>query len=212
MNNRKSNGFTLIEILVVIAILGILGFILTDILTQVLRGQNKINIVNRIKQNGQLVLDNLSNEIRSAEKVICVGKNTNNTGSSLNDSIVIFKSGNYTRFRFIPPTINTNGYFTSENFTKDSFEDITDQNMCSRDIDFVTPINLTDKDTINGISIDYDVSQPIFKKQAPQPGFSDIILIRFRANGGVSAGKTSETTVSEGGVLFTTAVAVRGEK
>lgn len=210
MKNMK--GFTLIEILVVIVLIGILGLILTSILSQVLRGQNKINTVSLVKQNGQVVLDKLSNEIRSAEKVICAWE----IPTDPNNTIVIFKSGNYTRFRFIPPTASDNGYLTREDFTKDIFPDtVTDKMMCSQSSSFVVPVDLTDKGS-NGVSIDYDkpggVSQPIFTKQ-PQAGSPDIILIRFRASEGLSTtAKTPENTVSEGGVLFTTAAAVRGGK
>lgn len=209
---KDIKGFTLIEILIVITIMGVLGFILTDLLTQVLRGQNKINIVNRVKQNAQVVLDKLSNEIRSAEKIICVGKNENNAVFLLDDSIVIFKSKNYTRFRFIPPNLSAplpiNGYITREDFTQNDFLPASD--LCAERL-ARNPIDLTDKDN-NGISIDYDLNKSIFKKDTDLTGSSpDLIYIRFKASESVAV-KTAENTVTEGGILFTTAVSIRGGK
>lgn len=211
---QNSKGFTLIEILIVITITGILGFILTDLLTQVLRGQNKINTVSLVKQNGQVILDKLSNEIRSAENLICVDTNSNNPGQ-LNDTIVLFRNGNYSRIRFRKPEqgINLkNGYFTKEDFTKDDIpDDLNDPQLCT-DNSLKGQISyITDKET-NGISINYyDDYQPIFEKQF-QLGFPDLILIKFKASEDVNAGKTAESTVTTGGVLFTTAVSVRGGK
>lgn len=197
------------EILVVIVIMGIIGLILTNILSQVLRGQNKVNVIDLVKQNGQVVLDKLSNEIRSAEELICVGS----TPPDPFNSIVVFKNGNYTRFRFVKPTTSTNGYFSREDFTKDYFnDDVTYEMLCTEtgvtrgQLSF-----LTDKNN-NGISINYDGNAPIFQKQVSQASFPELILIKFRAREGINAGKTSENTVSDEGVLFTTAVSVRGGK
>lgn len=211
MRNKK--GFTLIEILVVVVLLSILGLILTNVLTQVLRGQNKINVVSLVKQNGQLVLDKLSGEIRSAEKVLCVGQTT----TSPNNTIVLFRNGNYIRFKFIQPlpegVPTANGYFQKNVFTPEDIPDgiINDEMLCTTN-DLGQSSFLTDKDDKSGISIDYDGTNPIFNIQTPQAGFPDVILIKFRAEAGVKAGKTPESTVAEEGVLFTTAASVRGGK
>ena len=98
--------------LIAISVISIIGFILTDIMSQVFRGQNKINTVSLVKQNGQVVLDKLSNEIRSAEKVICNGSAVGGP----KDTVVLFRNGNYTRFRFVLPTALASGYFSREDF------------------------------------------------------------------------------------------------
>lgn len=204
---QNLNGFTLIEILVVIALLGVLGLILTNILTQVLRGQNKINTVNLVKQNGQVILDKLSSEIRSAENIICIGTALPNPGNR----IVFYRKGNYTRIRFNNAG-TVNGSFTREDFIKD--DSIVIEQLCTEDINRGQN-SLTDTDKDKGVSIDYDkpngISKPIFEKQS-QAGSSDLILIRFRAKTGVGINKSAENTVAEDGVLFTTAVSVRGGK
>lgn len=212
----KNKGFTLIEILVVIALLGVLGVILTNILSQVLRGQNKINTVNLVKQNGQVILDQLSNEIRSAEKVICVEKNAfnNNGQADLKDTIVLFRNGNYTRFRFVPPVTSDpkrNGYIQKEIFTiSDIPEDVTDDNMlCTRSVNIVSPPSYLTYNT-NSISLNYDGTSPIFKPKS-QAGFPDLVEIKFRGSQDIKS-KIAESTVADEGVLFTTAVSVKGGK
>lgn len=204
---KDIKGFTLIEILVVIALLGVLGLILTNILTQVLRGQNKINTINLVKQNGQVILDKLSSEIRSAENIICIGKGTT---SDPDNRIVLYRKGNYTRIKFKKPTASTNGSFTREDFIKNDFIDITQ--LCANEATYNQVNSLTDDNYSKGVSIGYDNGKPIFEKQS-QAGSPDLVLIRFRAKEGVGqVSSAQENKVAEGGVLFTTAVSVRGGK
>ncbi len=71
-NWKFKGGFTLIEFIVV---LGILGFVVTStvlFLNSVLRGANQTNITQEVKQNGQAVLDSLDKQIRGAVGVVGV--------------------------------------------------------------------------------------------------------------------------------------------
>lgn len=74
--NSKSKtleGFTLIEFIVV---LGILGFIVTStvlFLNAVLRGANQTNITQEVKQNGQAILDSLDKQVRGSMAVSGIG-------------------------------------------------------------------------------------------------------------------------------------------
>ncbi|MDO8570484.1 MAG: type II secretion system protein [Candidatus Daviesbacteria bacterium] len=219
---KNTKGFTLIEILVVIVLLGILGVILTNILSQVLRGQNKINTVNLVKQNGQVILDQLSHEIRSAEKVICIGQATTYLRSSISSypsgTIVIFRNGNFIRFRLIPPwpvaNPTTNGFIQKEIFTIDDIPDATtDEMLCTESMEYTRGQQSFFTNNINSISLNYDGSNPIFSFDTltPQPGLPNLVLIRFRGFQDVKS-KTAESTVSDEGVLFSTAVSVRGGK
>lgn len=205
----ESNGFTLIEILVVIALLGVLGVILTNILSQVLRGQNKINTINLVKQNGQVILDQLSNEIRSAEKIVCIGKSS----ALPEDTIVLFKAGNYTRFRFVQPVSNSiSGNIEKKVFTiNDITEATTDDQLCGTAN--LSGENIQLSFLTNGISVYYDgaeIPKKIFDRQI-KASFPDLVSIRFRAGQDIKS-KTAESTVSDEGVLFTTAVSVKGGK
>ncbi|MFH0937174.1 MAG: type II secretion system protein [Candidatus Daviesbacteria bacterium] len=197
------HGFTLIELIIVIGVTGILAVVMTDVLTQTLRGQNKVKIINQIKQNGQSVLEKMTNEIRQAERVVCVGKITGSSGPD--NTLVIFKNGVYTRFRFEPGLTGQNGKITAQSW---GFE--SQSNDCTAESSVSEPLlNLTDTDTKNGISIEPKDSEPIFTPD-PKPGYNDNITIKFKATAGVEAGEAYEASVKEGGVLFTTSVGVKG--
>lgn len=103
MEDRKLAGYfgyTLVEILVVIALVAVVGSILTQIFYSALRGGNKAQILANIKQNGQIILETLDKSIRNADNVVCV--------SNSGDGLVIIKGGIYTRYRFNPPAPETN--------------------------------------------------------------------------------------------------------
>lgn len=71
MRNKSSShkGFTLIELLVVTAVMGILAVVSATIISNVLRSANKTNIINEIRQNGNLVIDKFERELKQAERV-----------------------------------------------------------------------------------------------------------------------------------------------
>ena len=205
---KKQSGFTLIEILVVILILGILGFIFSDILTQVLRGQNKVGTVAKIKETGQLVLDTLSGEIRNGEEVICVDK----SGSSIyKDTLVVFKRGIYSQFRLSTPA-DENGRITRDDFSADDVPDgvISDSQLCTSTVPFGSVGTLTNTDPMSGSLVPDGISD-VFS-QNTKPGFSDTITVKFRILPGVQGGNTPEADMGADGVLFTTTAQVKGGK
>ncbi len=73
MIKNNQQGFTLIEILVVITIIGVLTGITADIFIQIVRGSNKANVVTEIKQNGDNILNQLERTIRNAEEITAMG-------------------------------------------------------------------------------------------------------------------------------------------
>ncbi len=209
---REVKGFTLIEILVVMSIMAVLGLIFTNTLVQTLRNQNKVRVVNQVKQNGQVGLDRISNEIRQAERVFCINDNQANT-----DTLILFRQGVYTRIRFAAPS-------PANNPTANGYISIDYPDAANADCNGAQslPQSLTDQDTKNGVSIDFNpltagfpklrdplVSDKIFTKNS-LPGYPDTINIKFRATSGVSAGRMFENLVSDNGVLFDTTVEVRG--
>ncbi len=212
-NKQNNKGFTIVELLVVVVIMVIMGVIFTDILIESLRGRNKVNAINQVKQNGQIVLDKLSNEIRSAEAVVCVDK-LNNPGGIPKDTIVIFNGGIYSQFRLIPPAplINplTNGKIQKVNFTGDDIGTETDLGLCTNVNISAGPNlrqSLTDTDTKNGVSVDVPpFSQNVFEQRG------DSVIIKFNGSAGIKAGSAYDVTVKDGGVPFMTSVQVRGIK
>ena len=66
----KNKGFTLVELLVVIALLGISVGVTNDILVSLVRSYSKTQIKNEIEQQANFVGLKLERELRSAESVV----------------------------------------------------------------------------------------------------------------------------------------------
>lgn len=216
--HSANNGFTLTELLVAVVIMVVIGVVFTNFLIESLRGRNKVSAINQIKQNGQVVMDQLSNEIRGAEQVICVNKSQSypvNTGT-YKDTMVIFKNGTYSLFRFFAPTSFQNGYIQKVDFTANDVISIS-LGLCTN-MSPNTGSNLrhylTDTDTRNGVSINtaIDLSYPPPSQANIFEQIGDNIIIKFRASAGVQAGYAYDVTVVEGGIPFSTSVQVRGIK
>lgn len=202
---KNSAGFTLIEILVSIAVLSVIGILFLTVFSNSLRGGNKAQIMLAIKQNGQSVLENMDKTIRGADNVICVDSNDHKT-------IVIIKDGDYTRYRFIEPTASANGMILQDKPTK-GLEADTDfiNNVCTLTDPMNNAVILTDtnKDTgvsvmpaknANGIDLHYfDRSQ--------LPGSKDTVTVQFKVGQGV--GVTAGTSSYVDPVTFKTTVQLR---
>lgn len=68
-------GFTLIEILVVIFIMGIMATVVSDVLLSVFRSSNKTNILNEVNQNADFILNSLESTIRNGKNAFMNGNN-----------------------------------------------------------------------------------------------------------------------------------------
>lgn len=65
--NRKSGGFTLIELLVLIVVLSAVGSIVIGIITFSIRGTNKTNTIENIRQSGNYAISQMSKTIEYAQ-------------------------------------------------------------------------------------------------------------------------------------------------
>jgi len=66
---RNKNGFTLIELIVVIGVLGVVSIIFLSTIVNTLRGTNKANITGTVRQNGNYALGQIARTIRTAATV-----------------------------------------------------------------------------------------------------------------------------------------------
>ncbi len=66
---KNQRGFTLIEILAVLAIFGVVGAIATSILVVSLRTSSKATILTSVRQNGEFALNQISQAIRDARSI-----------------------------------------------------------------------------------------------------------------------------------------------
>ncbi len=64
---KNSNGYTLVEMLAVIVIFAIIGGIISAIFASSLRGSNKANVTNEVRQNGNYALLQMSRMISYAK-------------------------------------------------------------------------------------------------------------------------------------------------
>lgn len=194
MKNLTSHGFTLVEILVVMAIVAIIGTILVAIFTNTLRGSNKSQILAVIKQNGQAVLENMDKTIRGADNVVCPKQ----TGSP-SDTLVIVKNGLYTRFRIIAQS-SANGFIQQDSPSPGSDIKLFIDNVCTDPL--TSAVTLTDINDQSGVS----VQSGSFTKNT-QAGSKDSVNVSFTLGPGTGLPATIKNQIDA--VTFQTTVALR---
>lgn len=94
---KNLGGFSLIEIVVAISIIGVVGFILANIISRSFRVSDKGQELSNFKQNGQTALASVENSLRDAQDIVCISS----TGSVI---ALQTKSGSYLRFRLTNKT------------------------------------------------------------------------------------------------------------
>jgi type II secretory pathway pseudopilin PulG len=200
---RRQVGFTIVEVLVVALIIGIVGYMMSDIITRSLAGSQKTAVIGNSKQNGQVAIDALSSVIRNSEIVACLDSNWTVTGGTGSTIVLYTKDARYVRFMFhAGDGTTTNGYFAQDmpNVTAlllngNPYGAITDSHSSHRicSTDAVTGVILsgetilTDRDTRSGVNIDQAPGpQPIFTV-VKNPGSADIVTIQFSVTQAVAA-------------------------
>lgn len=186
----RNSGFTLVEMLVVIAVMSIFGILILTIFTRTLKGTNKSQIIGVIKQNGQSVLEQMDKTVRNGDNVVCI--DTVNILTP-NDTLVIIQGGKYTRYRFFAPTPSANGYiqqdFPQQPPPPASKSDIkfflltVCKDPMGTDTDLaVPPQTLTDTNPQTGVSVE----NGSFTRDR-SAGFRDQVTIKFDIRPGVDA-------------------------
>lgn len=153
-------GFTLVELLVVMAVLSLVGALVVITFTNSLKGSNKSQILSAIKQNGQSVLETMDKTIRNADNVVCYINDP-----ILPSTLVVVKNGVYTRYKFVTPTSSANGYIFQDSPVQPAEKDIK---LFINGVCQDPPINpqiLTDTNPKTGVSLASVTFQP-----SAQPG------------------------------------------
>jgi prepilin-type N-terminal cleavage/methylation domain-containing protein len=214
MSNFKyfAAGFTLVEMLVTIAILALMGAILTEVFVRSLRANNKARVLSVIKQNGQTALESIDKAVRNADRVICPP--THNIPSS----ILVFTKENETtrvteafRFRYVAPSGSLNGYITQDSPPASLLTQTTvTQSDCEASLN--SPIKITDDNIKTGVSViaidpanGNSTSAPFIRNLST--GFRDTVSISFEVAPGVSAPKAVTGQIDP--VEFKTTVVLR---
>lgn len=157
---KSSSGFSLIEALIVVSVLGIVGFILTELLFRTFTGGNKTKSLSDIRQNGQTALNIIDQTARSADEIVCAEQTT----------LAVAKNGLLTRFRFyLEDSKNGKSGFIAYDNPKQE----TDQNLCDYQ-NLQTNITVLTASEQNGVSLKNGLFDVIKK-----PGFKDLVTVRF---------------------------------
>jgi len=88
---KENKGFTLVELLVVIALLGISIGVTNDILVSLVRSYNKTQIKNEVEQQANFVGLKIERELRSATGITSVGYTNTLTISKEGSASVTYK-------------------------------------------------------------------------------------------------------------------------
>lgn len=189
----KKNGFTLVELLIVIVVLSTAGILVLTIFTNSLRGGNRAQISSAIQKNGRNVLDMLDKTIRNSDNLVCM------TGGVI---LVVVKDGIYTRYKFIPQTTSANGKIvvdyplpsgtwtdpgTGTVYNLDYLPDFKNK-ICAEADPNPDPNNriaLTDTDPETGVSITVPAGG-MFSNPNQSAGFKNQVKIEFFVGPGVS--------------------------
>lgn len=150
--NKK--GFTLAEVMVVIAVVALMGIILTEIFFRTFRAGNKAQVLATIKKNGQSILETMDKSIRNAKEVVIICDGDPSSPDGIDDTIIIKnQQGQYLRYRFTKEVLGTtNGKLQSD--TPDMSNVVTSTDLLAKCIDSLdSPINLSDDSTQNGVSV-----------------------------------------------------------
>lgn len=114
---KKSLGFSLLEVLIAVTIIAVLGLIITGILSQTFRGSAKVELLGKVRENGQTALNRIHDVVSNSEKVICAASITTLDGSQPadpNSSLVVSRGGQVIRFVMHHQLSNANGYIEEE--------------------------------------------------------------------------------------------------
>lgn len=223
------SGFTLIEILVTMAVLAVIGTILVVIFTNTLKGSNKSQVLAVIKQNGQAILEEMDKTVRDADNIICPFLPSPSPSASpgsisaSSDTLVIVKNGCYTRYRFVAPSPNPNptqnGQIQQDNPQPDPATPCIQNSptpaprttqafinaVCasSDPMDSLNKRILTDTNTQSGVSVN---SGALFTRNR-QSGFKDGLTVSFTLSPGIHAPAVVAGQIDP--VTFQTTVQVR---
>ncbi len=224
---KNSKGFTLVELLVVIAVSSVLLLLLTQIFFSSLKGNNKAQALAIIKQNGASVLDEIDLSVRNADNVVCPFIAPGSVLPVSSNNLVVIKNGVFTRYRFRfkdttaceardqdPKDQNlangqvdkdiidlSNPSTTLRDLTQQGINNYITNNLCNEQDALLNPIPLTDN-TPQGVTV---VCGAFTRSRLN--GFKDIVTINFQLSPAPEIDKKTFSQVSP--VSFKTSVELR---
>ena len=177
---KQDHGFSLIELLVSIALLGIMGGIGVSIFAVINNSYNTANALSKMQTQGAQVLEVLERSIRSSSDAVVTG----NGGGCNNDQCLIItipsSSIEYsinggcgkTVYGWTAPTSSVNGQMVRYYLTDNN-------SQCNGSV----PIQLFDTDTRAGVSIRQNGANNIFTANTGAEGIDSIVINMILAEG-----------------------------
>lgn len=185
------SGFTIIEMVVSIAIIGIIGLILTDLLGRSFRSSDKTQSISIIKQNGETAINTISQVLRNSQRSICIGDYQNDQDQP---TLVVKKAGQYIRFRVLNKTSSQNSRLEQETLQVNDQSQLV--NLCSQDLppDVIrlSRVTLTNTDPVSGVSIITSGSDKTSFALNSQGGYPDVITIKLKIGLGFSSPQSDQ--------------------
>lgn len=141
---RKNNkGFTLVELLVVVAVMIIVVGVTGDIVISIVRSYNKTQITNEIEQNANFVMTKLERELRYASSVLSVN---DNGGENLTFTRRL-PSGSFETIKY---SINDNGTISREIVGVDLFPVILINHSFPDGVEVIPVVSKFTNETVAG--------------------------------------------------------------
>ena len=190
IEKSKVNGFTLVELLIVIAVLVVTSTVLFQVFSNTLKGGGKAQYVSTLKQNSQSALDIMDKAVRSASSVVC------STVTPPVSLVIQNSDGTYTRLRFPVQISGSNGYIE-----KEALSYPVSTSACQDGS--VSPKIITDNDPKNGVSV---TNGQFTVNSAPGLGYA--VTMQFMVNPPVSLSPVFSSQI--GSVTMKTTVSLRG--
>lgn len=181
---KTKNGFSLVEVIIMIGILAVIGVITSTILTRTYRAGSQSETISKLKQNGDLAIKMMDETIRKAETVVCYDPT-----APVQSLVVRTQSGTYTKFRFVDPvppsgTPTQNGFIVKQ----ENLSSADLASFCTTTLASPPEIPITNNNSASGVS----VTGGQFLKIAGTQG-KDTITISFNVNPSLKSGGTLQS-------------------
>ncbi len=170
LKNQFENGFTLLEVLVTTAIIGVLFTVSAAIFINTIRSANKANITNEAKDNASLLIEKLQSDIKDSTSDLVSTTNV----ATPNDTLTIKPTSKLLNivWKCVDPATG-NSYVTRN-----------DLNTASGDL------TVTNRDTVNGVSVQSCTN--FFAATTANPPLVTVNVVFVQ---GSSAGASQDLTV-----------------
>lgn len=196
MFKHYQKGFSLLEAIVAISVIGVMGFVVAAVITRSFKASDKTQLLGLVKQNGQNALNILESSIRNSQEVACI--------STSNDVITVLKKEGkkdniLLRFSLANDAIRQD----EPDITEITIPDFKKEDLCNlAHLPLKNDVYLTDNNASTGVKVEN------LKFTTDSSGNNKSITIYFTIKPQVSGADYSRQ-LGQGSESFQTTVYVR---